>query len=1350
MKATRLVAALAATICAAMSALAGVSAPSFVTEEAVFWLDASTLSQLPGQEVTSWPDVRGEGYPSATSCASVVPKMTSTSGTQGTISGKKAVTFFTVGTQCDMNFTTDYNVKAAFFVVDIDATQDAFLLGGPAKATNGGHNYAFHRNGANYKYGYAPACTYWNDGVQVADPGSTAIPTGYQLISYRYDANGAGGAVQQLTRDRDQSTRVGGRRLCEVITFSRVLTDDERVAVENYLRTKWFEDTWSWADGVSEDNLLGLAQVHFDASVASSFHYDTEDPTKVVQWDDISGHNNNFTQNTLAKNARLGGLSEICGKPVYDTEGYSSGIDLVLNTRLTTTRTVFMVCDIIANNNVMWLGDRQRLRFIRGYNNSYFYAYAGEQVYGWSKATIWCNGVQVPASNQPERAGELSVYVFRIPADCEWEYLGLDRDCDGYARNGGKRVAELITFDFEVPDAALNKITNRLIDKWTPTEAYIDSIAAVHVDASSADNFNYTGADITGWKNTALGADLYKEPQLWNEAEKYTNNSGSYGMTNGVPSFLMGVAGSNIDLEFDRLTNIRTVFWAMDIQRHQQAFFLGDHRPSDSTSSDYSQLYHFHRGGGGEYALNNGNAIWKNQNVCCDGVLVANMTSEKPPYGMHVFDMESSADLTASSLSKDRWCRNSSSLAGMRDGGRAISELLILTNEVWGLTRVGLRRRIENKWTRKCGWAGAGDAEWGADKYRVFAADATVPEGGASAKGVGFTADATLGGDALAIGVGGFFANEDVTATIEATVTGDVGVFGAGTVLFAAGQTLPSLYVGCNATAELKPGSSISGNVTMLKGSKILVDVSGLGTKEFASISIGGTVTLPEGGTFLDYIALSDASHVLSLSDDGKTILVNDSVPVCAIWKGGEDATDTANWTCYDDAGDVIANKLPGMYVTNVTLEADCDFKNWANGAFHNGVVIDLMGHALEVVNLPNAVFPNAVITNTADATTATLGVTVASGVTASDATAAICGNVKFVKRGAGTFVAARARSYTGGTEVAGGTLKANKDVAGSQFGVPVSDADLANIEVASGAVFDFAQKCGWGGYRMTLAGGTLQNSGGGFGDEAGGTFTNIVITAEGSCLNSAGTAAVPWGVFGYGTSSSGYAPTSIDLGSHTLTLKVNWFFKLCNTTITGDGNFVVTRSERGYDPFQTGVKGLAHANGEIAATNVNFRIENQMRLYAPLSLHDYEAAYDNQAKVGLDSTAEMKVFGTFRPGAHNAFFGCTMQDGSAIDLSNRTEEGALPLHLTCAMTGDSANCAYKSVTFVPGATVMVDLSACNIKQLANSYVLTWDAKPASGVKFVPDAATMRRGYAFVKTDDGLKLITCGFTIFVR
>ena len=37
--------------------------PSFVTDEAVFWLDATTLLQLPVQEVTTWPDVRAAQIP---------------------------------------------------------------------------------------------------------------------------------------------------------------------------------------------------------------------------------------------------------------------------------------------------------------------------------------------------------------------------------------------------------------------------------------------------------------------------------------------------------------------------------------------------------------------------------------------------------------------------------------------------------------------------------------------------------------------------------------------------------------------------------------------------------------------------------------------------------------------------------------------------------------------------------------------------------------------------------------------------------------------------------------------------------------------------------------------------------------------------------------------------------------------------------------------------------------------------------------------------------------------------------------------------------------------------------------
>lgn len=394
MKAGRLVAALAVAICAETSTLAGVSAPSFVNNEAVFWLDASTLSQLPGQEVTTWPDVRGAGHPVAsTASGRVNPTMISIGS--GDLAGKQAVDFGNMGSNRDMAFdASQNNVVTVFFVMDIDNAQYASLIGG----ADGGQQRFCRESQNSYASGSGQTGDYsiWTNGEKIDNPLSTATPSGYNLITYRFDFTPAGytpSSVKYLASDRNIDGRVGGKRLCEVIGFNRVLTDEERIAVESYLHAKWFEETWCWADGFSVSDLLGLAQVRFDASVASSFHYDTEDPTKVVQWDDISGNNNNFTQNTLAKNARLGGLSEIRGKPVYDTEGYSSGIDLVLNTRLTTTRTVFMVCDIIANNNVMWLGDRSQLRLIRGYDNSYFYQYAGEQVYGWSKATIWCNGV---------------------------------------------------------------------------------------------------------------------------------------------------------------------------------------------------------------------------------------------------------------------------------------------------------------------------------------------------------------------------------------------------------------------------------------------------------------------------------------------------------------------------------------------------------------------------------------------------------------------------------------------------------------------------------------------------------------------------------------------------------------------------------------------------------------------------------------------------------------------------------------------------------------------------------------------------------------------------------------------
>ncbi len=56
-----------------------------------------------------------------------------------------------------------------------------------------------------------------------------------------------------------------------------------------------------------------------------------------------------------------------------------------------------------------------------------------------------------------------------------------------------------------------------------------------------------------------------------------------------------------------------------------------------------------------------------------------------------------------------------------------------------------------------------------------------------------------------------------------------------------------------------------------------------------------------------------------------------------------------------------------------------------------------------------------------------------------------------------------------------------------------------------------------------------------------------------------------------------------------------------------------------------------------------------------------------------------------------------------------------------------------------------------NLKTMANAgtLVLTWSSKPEN-VSFKPDATTARHGYAFTKTDEGLKLVSAGFIMFLR
>ena len=1313
------------------------AAPALVTDEADFWFDASTLEQAAGTELDTWADVRGGNYPSLSAYTSTKPQVIEIA--DGALAGKKAVTFFTVGTQCDMRFPSTREVKTVFFVVDADQDQFAFLLGGPSDG-EAPRNYGFHRDpGGTYRYhDNIASVAYWNDGAPIADPQRTKMPVGYQLITWSWDLSAQ---VAQMCSDRGIANRIGGKRLCEVVAFARSLDIAERSIVEGYLKAKW------WPGSASESTAATLmlgrkAQVHFDAATESSFHFDVEGAAAAVsRWDDLSGNGNDFTPSVAyGSNSGIhyGTVGAVAGKPVFDSGAAGSGIDLALRTRITNTRSVVMVAEVDRGINTFWLGDVSTFRFHRGGGGEFAYSGHGD-VHIATRARLWQNGEQVvnPTGQYPELPGGLALYSFVVASNCEWGRLGQDRTSAN--RNGGKRVAELFAFSGELSDEDRTGIEKLLAEKWSPAEEYVDALIAaapVHVDASSPGNFNYSGGAIVGWKNMGSGADLVKPSTIYKANNARTCNPGSYGYTNGVPAFLMGPHGSYIDMYFTRMPNVRTVFWAMDIVRDKDAFFLADGK---NEVVQNASAYHFHRGyTGGETGCYspNGTAApgYRQGPMYCDGGIVPCMWAERPPYGTHVFDVTSFEDLTASSISADRDCND-------RNGGRAISELLILTTPVSGLTRKMIRERIEKKWTRSCGWAGAGDAEWGEGKYRVFNSDAAVPAEGAVADGVGFTASAELSGGTLAPGGAGIFASENVEARISAPIAGRLGVYGPGTVALQNKiETLDAISIGYGATLSLPPGGVVTGALSIHDKGRLVLDVSNLAEKEHAVIKFGG-VSLLMGGTLYDYVSLSGGGdHFFSVSADGTEIHVNSpNVARSAVWTAAEDEapSNPANWVCRNLNGDVVEGVLPSVVTTSVVFDADCDLRILGSVRFAEGVTFDLNGHSVKIAGFADQGYSISSVSNASDGATAELHVDVAEGLLLTNSAVAISGNVKLVKEGKGTFVAEKVQqTYTGGTDVAAGTFT----VSPQRHYSPVRwvlGARSSTITVRREALFRLNGLYGEADadYKFVLDGGTLEGCGSDLPIDWG-QLHSVTLTGDSRFVLNTNTGLVEGGSF---------KATTLDLGGHTLTVQIGTngrYFYLKDATIKNGTLDVVSG-------------GWLYLYKQYAAAtearDVDIRVGSALQVFTPVSVRNYEQVYGADNNVGEEA---LNVYGVFRPAAgHDYFYGCTMQDGSTIDLSGRKGTWSVK---------SAFSRGRNTVSFADGASVTLKLAGReDLREIAKSsspYIVTWAVNgegsavlPPDGVRFQVDGETRQKAFSVCRDAVGLRLMySCGTAIYLR
>ena len=451
--------------------------------------------------------------------------------------------------------------------------------------------------------------------------------------------------------------------------------------------------------------------------------------------------------------------------------------------------------------------------------------------------------------------------------------------------------------------------------------------------------------------------------------------------------------------------------------------------------------------------------------------------------------------------------------------------------------------------------------------------------------------------------------------------------------------------------------------------------------------------------------------------------------PGSAVQVEGVDAPISISW------GDAPVRFAPSNFTFGtdaapvITLSCDCDWSALGALTLMNGATIDLNGHNLTAQPFASD-YIGAMITNSNDEVLSTVTFTVPEGKTLTGSVA-ICGNVKVVKKGAGTYCScAKDCTYSGGTFIDEGKAQP-PDGNGTdiQYCYDQFKAFSTNeIFVASNAVFDIRANYAYRS-RVVLAGGTLTNSKADMKTTTNGG-SGIGRLTEDSTLN------VAWNiVFG---DNNGYG--DMDLGGHTLT-----------TIINPAGSYLYLRCakiENGKIDITQG--GWLQVVNACVATNVDFKMKCALNIGNTLSVRDYEAVWASNTQSHNAGTAALNVYGTFTPAAGQKFYGCTMQDGSTIDLSGTTGAFSTLSYYTSGST---------NIHFAANANVTVNLAGRNdlrtIVKSENPFVVTWPEGlgPAANVTFQVDAETARNGLKIIRDDErnGLRLVRKpSFTLIVR
>ena len=547
--------------------------------------------------------------------------------------------------------------------------------------------------------------------------------------------------------------------------------------------------------------------------------------------------------------------------------------------------------------------------------------------------------------------------------------------------------------------------------------------------------------------------------------------------------------------------------------------------------------------------------------------------------------------------------------------------------------------------------------------------------------------------------------------------------------------------------------AKVVGTLTFGADAKIVFDVSNYDGGDVALVTDG--IALPAGESdALAHFGVTDNRFAVSLSADGKTVYAKlDNVAATATWTGAGDGTSlnsAANWECRNGAGAVLSDALPceltrvivsgsvpfnvpeGTMIPwqylrfeadDVSLSQDCDWRGLGDiVVVPSGKTVDLNGHKLYINDFDGEG------TFTSGVAGGELHIDVPDGATYANGPATLAGSLKLVKEGLGTFLVTREwHTYTGGTVIDYGVLKCGVPGGTARVGRGAIGASGSTITVNEDGTIDMNGHVEAQDYHLVLNGGTMKN----------GAAVALSNWTQWSTISLADDSTFEL-IYGYGLYGASSGPTTLDLGGHTLTVNLaqSQNFLLYHTTVK---NGTVDVTNGGY---------LVADRTEVVATNADFRIRSALNVKVPFSVRNYEAVYPYDYNQG---TAAMNVYGVFKP-VTNFYYGCTMQNGSTMDLRAWPADSGWPMY--SRFTGGKKDLGFASGTAESPSVVNVNLAGRTdlnaIRKSESPYIVTWSSQPAN-VDFVLDAQSRANGYRIYSEAEGLRLKRfTGFMILVK